>query len=209
MDTIKEKILDEAKKLFLSQGYSQTTTRQILAKAGIQNGSLYHFFKNKEDIFKHLISDLFDEGMRIAEKIAGKDANPVLNYAITLSMELYATKKYDRLAELYYEAYRSWTVLEILTQKGAIRNKTLFKSYNPDFTDNDYYVRTLAVKGCVYAFLAEGFYSGGVSFQDKTETLLETSLSLFNVPMSEIKNAIQKSCSIVKKKRIVIMGFNI
>lgn len=34
--------------LFYVQGYDKTTTRQIIQKAGILNGSLYHSFTNKE-----------------------------------------------------------------------------------------------------------------------------------------------------------------
>jgi hypothetical protein len=105
--------------------------------------------------------------------------------------------------------YKSWTVFEMLARKGSERNKSLFKIYNPELTDSDYYKKTIAIKGCIYGFLAERFYGGNISFQDKTVTLLEMSLSLFNVPMSEIKNAIQKSYNIIKKNKIMIHGFEI
>jgi DNA-binding transcriptional regulator YbjK len=209
MENVKEKILNVSSDLFLKQGYKNTTTRQIIAEAGIQNGSLYHFFKNKEGIFAHLASNLFDEGAQMAEKLAKNNISPALKYAITLTMELYAVEKDDRLAELFYEMYKSWTVFEMLARKGSERNKSLFKIYNPELTDSDYYKKTIAIKGCIYGFLAERFYGGNISFQDKTVTLLEMSLSLFNVPMSEIKNAIQKSYNIIKKNKIMIHGFEI
>jgi len=209
MDNVKEKILNVSSELFLSQGFKKTTTRQILAKANIKNGSLYHFFKNKEDVFMHLALNTFDEGERVAEELAKKDMSPVLKYAITLNMELYSVEKHDRLAELYYEAYSSWTILETLGRKGAQRNKLFFKIYNPEFTDQDYYIRTIAIKGCIYAFIAERFFKGEVPYQYKIETLIEMALSLFNVPMSEIKTATEKSCDIVKKNKIVVSGFKI
>jgi AcrR family transcriptional regulator len=209
MDNVKEKILNVSRELFLSQGFKKTTTRQILAKANIKNGSLYHFFKNKEDVFTHLALNTFDEGERVAEQLAKKDMSPVLKYAITLNMELYSVEKHDRLAELYYEAYSSWALFETLARKGAERNKLFFKSYNPEFTDQDYYIRTIAIKGCIYGFIAERYFKGEVSYQYKIETLLEMSLSLFNVPKSEIKIALKKSCDIVKKNKIVVSGFKI
>ncbi len=209
MDTVKEKILNVSRELFISQGYRKTTTRQILAKANIKNGSLYHFFRNKEDVFKHLALDTFDDGERVAENLAKSDMSPVLRYALTLTMELYSVEKHDRLAELYYEAYSSWVVFETLARKGAERNKLFFKTYNPEFTDQDYYLRTLAIKGCIYAFIAERFYKQEVPYQYKIDTLLEMALSLFNVPMSEIKIVTKKSCDIVKKKKIMVSGFKI
>jgi len=181
MDNVKEKILNVSSELFLSQGFKKTTTRQILAKANIKNGSLYHFFKNKEDVFRHLAIDTFDEGERVAEKLAKKDMSPVLKYAIVLNMELYSVEKHDRVAELYYEAYSSWAVFETLARKGAQRNKLFFNMYNPEFTDQDYYIRTVAIKGCIYSFIAERYHKREVPYQTKIETLLEISLSLFNI----------------------------
>ena len=90
MENVKEKILNVSRELFLSQGFRKTTTRQILSKANIKNGSLYHFFKNKEDVFRHLALDTFDDGERVAEELARKDMGPVLKYALTLTMELYS-----------------------------------------------------------------------------------------------------------------------
>jgi hypothetical protein len=209
MTNVREKILSVSRDLFLAQGYKSTTTRHILEKAGIQNGSLYHFFKNKEEIFANLTSDLFDEGTRVAEKLAKNDMSPALQYAITMNIELYAVEKFKRLAELYTEAYKSWTVFETVARKGAGRNKKLFHKYNPEFTDKDYYTRTVAIKGCMYGFISERYFKGDISYQDKITTLLTMSLTLFNVPANEIKSAIHKSMNIAKKKKIVIYGFKI
>ena len=100
--------------------------------------------------------------------------------------------------------------LEILARKGSERNKSLLKIYNPELTDSDYYKKTIAIKKDVYTvFSRRTFLRREYIFQDKTVTLLEMSLSLFNVPMSEIKNAIQKSYNIIKKNKIMIHGFEI
>lgn len=48
-------VLDAAARLFSEQGYQQTSTRQIAAAAGLKAGSIYHHFKNKEDILHALI----------------------------------------------------------------------------------------------------------------------------------------------------------
>ncbi len=209
MENVREKILDVSRELFLAQGYQKTTTRQILAKAGIKNGTLYHFFKNKEQIFMYLAAGLFDEASRVVDELAGKDNSPVLKYAIAMILEFYAVEKHERLAELFYEAYKSWTVLAFLTQKGTRKNKMLFESFNPGFTDQDYYVRTMAIKSCISGFIAERYQKGEISYQDKATTILELSLSLFNVPKTDIKTTIKKSNDIIKKKKIIISGFKI
>jgi AcrR family transcriptional regulator len=209
MDNVRKKILDVSRELFLAQGYQKTTTRQILAGAGIKNGSLYHFFKNKEYIFLHLASDLFDEALQVVEELTENDKNPVLKYALAFELELYAVEKHERLAELFYEAYKSWSVLEFLAHKGAQRNRLHFEHLNPDFTDRDYYVRSLAIASCIYSFIADRYHKGGISYPDKIATLLELALSLFNAPKTDIKKVIKKSEDIIKKKKIVIFGFEI
>ena len=209
MDNVREKILDVSRGLFLAQGYKKTTTRQILAEAGIKNGTLYHFFKNKEQIFMNLAAGIFEDASRVVEDLAGKDKSFVLQYAIGLNLEFFAVEKHERLAELFYEAYKSWTVLEFLTQQGAQKNKLLFEAYNPDFTDQDYYVRTMAIKSCIYGFIADRYHKGRISYLEKTATILELSLSLFNAPKTDIKKALKKSNDIIKKKKIVIFGFEI
>src|SRR5690606_39837516 len=44
-------IMQEAAKLFGSQGFDATTIRDIAAAAGILGGSIYYHFSSKEDIF--------------------------------------------------------------------------------------------------------------------------------------------------------------
>jgi AcrR family transcriptional regulator len=46
----KERILKAALELFRKQGLEKTTTRQISDKAGIAEGTLFNYFKTKEDL---------------------------------------------------------------------------------------------------------------------------------------------------------------
>lgn len=48
-------ILDSAYDLFLSQGYSATSMRQIAQKAGVALGGIYNHFASKDEIFQALI----------------------------------------------------------------------------------------------------------------------------------------------------------
>src|ERR1051325_8506199 len=46
----KERILKTALGLFRKQGLEKTTTREISVKAGIAEGTLFNYFKTKEDL---------------------------------------------------------------------------------------------------------------------------------------------------------------
>ena len=50
-------IEESAYELFLEQGFSATSMRQIAERAGIALGGIYNHFKGKEDIFEAIIID--------------------------------------------------------------------------------------------------------------------------------------------------------
>jgi len=51
----RQHILDVAKELFATKGYSATGIREIAEKAGLSLGNFYNYFKNKEDLFTCLL----------------------------------------------------------------------------------------------------------------------------------------------------------
>jgi AcrR family transcriptional regulator len=51
----RQAVLDAAYDLFLGQGYSATSMRQIADKAGIALGGIYNHFASKDEIFQELV----------------------------------------------------------------------------------------------------------------------------------------------------------
>ncbi|MFG1689211.1 TetR/AcrR family transcriptional regulator [Nonomuraea sp. NPDC049269] len=54
-------ILDAAEVVIADAGYPAMTTNQVAAQAGLSPGSLYQFFRNKEEILDGLVSRYTDE----------------------------------------------------------------------------------------------------------------------------------------------------
>jgi len=46
----RDRLIETARQLFLKKGYTATGVAEILQKAGLNAGSLYHFFASKEDL---------------------------------------------------------------------------------------------------------------------------------------------------------------
>ena len=46
-------ILEAAVKVFARQGFYQSTVAQIAKEAGVADGTIYLYFKNKDDILVH------------------------------------------------------------------------------------------------------------------------------------------------------------
>lgn len=62
-DELRHKILLEAQHLFLQRGYARTSLQMIADKVNISKSNLYHYFKNKEDLFYEL-TDGAAEGLK-------------------------------------------------------------------------------------------------------------------------------------------------
>lgn len=200
MDDVRNKILLASKELFFSQGYKKTTIRQIVERSGVLIGSIYHFFRNKEDIFQAVVLDLFNKCESVVNnRFVG--TKPVLSYAVMCSIELRAVEMSELVCEFYYEAYSSNVILYKLTTHAAKRSQLLFKKYNPNYTFEDYYIRTLMIKGVVRSCIVSCHFKQKIEFDKMINIFLEMSLRTFNVNEKEIKEVIE---TVAKMKKDII-----
>jgi AcrR family transcriptional regulator len=56
---VRDQLLDAAGECLHELGYERTTTREILRRAGLSAGSLYHYFGGKEELFAALADRIF------------------------------------------------------------------------------------------------------------------------------------------------------
>ena len=67
-------LLTRAKKLFSKRGYYQTQISDIVKNAKIARGTVYQYFKNKDDIFVTLLKTAYEEWQEtIAKEMEGVD----------------------------------------------------------------------------------------------------------------------------------------
>lgn len=106
-EELRRRIMDASVELFLENGYDKTTTRQILQKAGILNGSLYNIYHNKEEIFADIIIEALMESVTTAEKYVLKPSlQSIIGFPVAL--QLYASYRSPRIAELLTVGYHRW-----------------------------------------------------------------------------------------------------
>lgn len=61
----KQNILEAAMRVIRTQGIEKTTVRAIATQAGVTTGAVYHYYKNKEDLFQ----DIINESIHFSQKI--------------------------------------------------------------------------------------------------------------------------------------------
>ena len=71
----RERILQSAHKLFQEQGFEETTTRDIAARAKIASGTLFNYFPTKEALALSIIGGCFEAaGQEFRERLRGDEA---------------------------------------------------------------------------------------------------------------------------------------
>jgi AcrR family transcriptional regulator len=206
---VRNRIIDTARDLMITNGYRETTIRHIIEQAGVNTGSLYHFFRDKEEILLQIVIETYNEIMEAGDRIAGNEKDTELQYALIYALEMKAVEKYDRVAKIYLESYSSWRISQVMLPLNIERNRLFFHRYNKGFTDTDYYLRTLLLRGMRLSIITERIYSGFLDFDIKCPLLISTGLTMFNVPKKKIEAAVERALELVKQDALVIHGFNI
>lgn len=87
----REQILDVAAGLFETHGFGATTTRGIATASGLEQGSLFHYFRRKDDILAELLDRTLDPALAYASWLDKQSAPPdeklfLLAYRDTLNI---------------------------------------------------------------------------------------------------------------------------
>ncbi|MBX3492068.1 MAG: TetR family transcriptional regulator [Parvibaculum sp.] len=69
-------LVSAARRLFARQGYAATSTEEILEKAGVTRGALYHHFKDKAALFEAVCVALHEEAVAEISGVTGEDVPP-------------------------------------------------------------------------------------------------------------------------------------
>ncbi len=64
-----DQVLDRFLKVFWEKGFKATTTKELARSAGISEGSLFHSFKSKRDIYIQSLKRYNDKGLALVEKM--------------------------------------------------------------------------------------------------------------------------------------------
>lgn len=81
---VRERLLAGAAELFTRKGYSATTVREIVERAGVSKPVLYYYFRNKEGIFLELMGQAwtqFDALLGAAKGESGRATDKLLRLA--------------------------------------------------------------------------------------------------------------------------------
>lgn len=166
--------------MFLEQGYTTTSTKQIADELDIALGNLNYHFPTKE----HLLAELVDMLCNFQWKMIEEEANDGLSSIMAICLELTAMAAIcDTNAaakDVYLSTYSSPMCLEIIRKNDTARAKEVFAQYCPGWTDEQFAEAEVLVSGIEYATLMT--VGDPVSLETRIAGALNGILQIYNLP---------------------------
>lgn len=150
----KRKILTVCVRLFLEQGYKETSITQITENAGVTRGSFQNLFRTKDAVLLELVETMFSGQFSAAKSITGQQLPPVYAYAVETAIQLTLTELNERLREIYLEAYSLPDTAEYIHLHTTAELKQIFGESFPDYADSDFYEMEIGTAGLMRGYMA-------------------------------------------------------
>ena len=186
----RDKVLYAAATLFWEKGYEKTAIVDIAARAGVNRGSVLFAIKSKENLLRTLVSYVLESTFSSSASLVGETGDPVLSYAVESALQLYMAESREEVREMAAVAYTLPTTSELIYRKAAKRLSELFKPYNPDWEERDFYEREIASGSIMRGYMARpcDLY---FTMERKMRVFLETTLAIYHVPEEKAGEAMQ------------------
>ena len=116
------KLLKVARKLFAKNGYAAVGTEEVVKRAGVTRGALYHQFKDKKDLFLAVFEQMEEELMQKVIGHASQQSDPVeeLKRACRYWLELCLEPEVQRIVLLDAPAVLGWNVWREVSGRWAL-----------------------------------------------------------------------------------------
>ena len=186
----KRKILTVCVRLFLEQGYKNTSVSQIVEEAGVARGSYLNLFPTKDRILLELTETMFGGQFGVARSIADSKLPPVYAYAVETAIQLTLTELNENLREIYIEAYSLPETSEYIYLHTTAELKQIFSANFPDYSDSDFYEMEIGTAGLMRNYMAR---KCDIHFplERKLSRFLTAAMRVYRVPEDELEQAVR------------------
>lgn len=184
----RRRILTTCVKLFLERGYKKTTLAEIIRGADVSCSSFQNIFHAKNGVLLELVRFMYENQFKIARGATGS-LPPVYVYAAETAIQLTLTELNENLRDIYLEAYTDPAALGLIQRATAKKLFVTFGPYQPELTEEDFYILELGSSGLMRGYMAAPC-QGGLTLERKISAFLSLSLRGFCVPEEETRQAL-------------------
>ena len=184
-----KRILQACVRLFLENGYHQTTMTHILKEAQVSSSSFQNLFHSKDGVLMELVKFMFENQFGMARSVAGAELPPVYVYAAETALQITLTELNENLRQIYLEAYTQQRLLDYIQRATAKELHRIFGPYQPGLTEQDYYELELGTAGLMRGYMANPC-TADFPLERKLEKFLTLALRGYKVPEDEVRQVL-------------------
>ena len=184
-----KRILQACVRLFLENGYHQTTMLQILKEAQVSSSSFQNLFHSKDGVLLELVKFMIENQFGIARNVAGAALPPVYVYAAETALQITLTELNENLREIYLEAYTQERLLNYIQQSTAKELHRIFGPYQPELTEQDFYQLEFGSAGLMRGYMANPC-TENFSLEKKLNSFVTMALRGYKVPEEELQQVL-------------------
>ena len=185
----KKRILQSCVRLFLENGYHQTTIQQIMKEAQVSASSIQNLFHSKDGILLELVEFMFENQFGMARSVAGAELPPVYVYAAETALQITLTELNENLRQIYLEVYTQERLLAYIQRATAKELHDIFGPYQPGLTEQDFYELELGSAGLMRGYMANPC-TADFPLGRKLEKFLTLALRGYKVPEEELQKVL-------------------
>lgn len=186
----REKGLHAAAKLFLQNGYTNTSLKEIADYSGVDINAINRTFKSKENILAGLVAHVLEGQFKAAHELFdSKTSDKILYYAAETTLQLYITESSEQIRDLYTSAYSLPTTTMLIQDTITGKLQEIFGDYLPHLESKDFYEREIGSGGVMRGFMTipcDRYFT----MQRKVAAFLECTFKIYDVPEEKIQEAI-------------------
>ena len=185
----KKRILQACVRLFLENGYHQTTMLQILREAKVSSSSFQNLFHSKDGVLMELVGFMYENQFGMARSVAGEALPPVYVYAAETALQITLTELNENLREIYLEAYTQERVLDYIQRATAKELYRIFGPYQPELTEQDFYELEFGSAGLMHGYMANPC-TEDFTLERKLNKFVTLALRGYKVPEDELQKVL-------------------
>lgn len=178
------KIIETATRLFLEQGFSKTTHRQIANESGFGLGTVTYHYRAKEDMLLILIEELMDYHLDILEKTADDSGDNLFSYALEIAVQIALCENDSKAWDLYYSAYSHPAIFDYIKDWGAKKNYHLLRGRLTGFSEEDFRRLENVTSGIELAAFTAATHRY-FTLNDKISLFVDSMLKMYEIPEDE------------------------
>lgn len=187
----RRKLLFSAAKLFLEQGYTNTSIKEIATSAKTSVGAFLRIFGTKEHILAELVRYVINGQFEVTKKLLEEKCDDkILFYAAETALQLHMAESSENIRELYGMAYSLPLTTDIIQHTITEKLENIFKEHLPNLETKDFFELEIASGGIMRGFMTvpcDMYFT----MKRKVRRFLETTFLVYRVSDEKIKEAIE------------------